>query len=70
MSQIKFICRNCKQETAAYDHKQKVFKCSNCGEVYAEQPKLKYCRSCDYQYIEFTWFDPSGCPKCGHSFIE
>lgn len=70
MKQTKFECRDCHQYTAVYSYKDKCFRCYECGAYYIEQPTIEYCECCHYPYIKLNWFDPSGCPNCGHSFVN
>jgi len=35
----------------------------------AKDGRISYCPLCGAEYIERTWFDPSYCLRCHHSFL-
>lgn len=64
-----FECQKCKKWDADYDYKTKEMVCNSCGHREKIIPTKNRCH-CGYTYLEYTWFDPSGCPKCRRSFVE
>ena len=65
-----FPCDNCEKPTSIYNYKDKKMVCSECGHEQDVKPYKTKCFSCGEPYLEYTWFDPSGCDKCNRSFID
>lgn len=65
-------CKKCEQETVVYSYEHKQYYCVDCDGEPTETKKgtKKNCFRCGGEYIEYTWFDPSGCPHCGWSFVD
>jgi ribosomal protein S27E len=68
MASIK--CPVCGNYNAQYDSSIKVLKCGVCKLTKTIEPKKANCCSCGKEYVEFTWFDPSGCRNCHKSFVD
>lgn len=49
---------------------QKQFECTDCGYIEKVVPIKKRCIYCGNEYLEYTWFYPSGCSKCKRSFVD
>ena len=64
-----FQCNKCKEYKLKYDYTNKKYICSDCGYKEIIKPEKIRC-SCGKVYDKYTWFDPSGCPKCNLSFID
>lgn len=62
-------CPKCEQETLLYDYKDHCYLCE-CGYEYEEKPHKRKCFSCGETYLEYTFFDPSGCNRCHKSFVD
>jgi primosomal protein N' len=63
-------CPHCNVDTH-YDsgkHQEVCEKCEWRGEPLT--PHKERCFNCGVEYMEFSWFDPSGCNKCFRSFVE
>lgn len=67
---IYFNCPNCKQETLEYNGSEHKENCDKCGYRKVILGEEKTCFRCAKSYIEYTWFDPSGCDCCGASFVD
>ena len=64
-----FKCPSCEKPTMIYKSLQQKMICP-CGYHEILKGKEKICRRCANSYIEYTWFDPSGCKNCGRSFVD
>jgi hypothetical protein len=66
-----YRCHTC-QGQAVYDFDQHLFRCRNaaCGAEEPVTPRLRRCIRCGHPYTEYTWFQPSGCPNCGKTFVD
>ena len=67
-----FKCSKCNEYTAEYDREFKQYICKNpdCKHVEVLEGVYKRCWRCGNEYIEYTWFHPSGCSKCDTSFVD
>lgn len=64
-----FVCIKCKKKTLEYKGRG-VYKCTNCDYLEKIQGEKSSCVRCGETYYEYTWFDPSGCPRCHKSFVD
>ena len=65
-----FICTNCTKVAVSYDHQTHTFVCAECGHKEVREPRYSVCPRCGALYVSYAWFDPSGCPQCGRSFVD
>lgn len=61
-----FRCGGCGGDTAVYDRTKHAFV-YKCGHESPVTPERERCWRCGTVNTVYTWFDPSGCPKCGRS---
>lgn len=66
-----YRCNACHSQ-AVYDFEEHLFRCRDaaCGAEERVTPRIHRCTRCGHHYLEYTWFQPSGCEKCGKSFVE
>ena len=62
-------CPSCNKFSAIYDFDEKNFLCE-CGYVEKVKPEIRNCYECGRAFNFYTDFDPSGCKKCGKSFVD
>jgi len=63
-------CKHCGQNTVRYSIEHHRYECTACGHMEAVRPELTLCSYCSKPITRYTWFDPSGCPHCRHSFVD
>jgi len=65
-----FECEKCHTYETEYDYKNHEMICKKCGHIEKIEPKQAVCCHCSQPHIQWTWFHPSGCDKCGKSFVD
>jgi hypothetical protein len=70
ITKCKYLCEKCGEFESIYDYDKKLFICNSCGHIVYVRWQLKKCWNCGQYYTYYTFFDPSGCHRCGKSFVD